>query len=598
LTFLRFGVLAASFAALFVTSPAPAASPAALLAQYAQWRGGAAFSKLTNMDETGDFTDGGLTGPDHATYAASGSTWQNLHAGPVAFALTTAGTGENTNLSGQVLPLAPVELAYASADAAFLFPITGRFTLAPDENFAGQSWSVLQQNGEGNAVYSYLISPKTGALYGVRVRRNGGTELTTFSDWRMVQGVRLPFHIHAAGDANVGALGQDVTDFTVKSVSLNTAPAPAPLPDRVVPQLARNSSGWVPFQFLEHEIYLPITLNGHKVLAILDSGASFSVVDSGSAAAYGVHGLGHFATAGQGGTAAVAYAPNVTLSVGSMRLPGVTAGIIDLGLPGLTINPPLVAILGAEAFVQTALEIDYTRHRLRFFKSAGFVPPPGSVTLPLGTVFGFFTLPVSVDGNAPIPVILDLGNDGTFQLFPAFWQHHALRSQRPASAGVGAGVGGLVTYRMVSLDNVKLGSLALTDVPTALEPTGIDAIDPTVVLGNMGEEVFSRFQIIIDFPNRRISFIPLAGSVSAPFAHDLVGPETNPAGKLLKVIFVMPGSPAAKAGFVAGDELTAIDGKPVQLASGEMLDNAKAGVRIALTLKTGVVRSLVPKRFY
>ena len=591
-------LLVAMSATVLAPRVACAVSATEILAAYQAWRG-PGFQHLTSIEASGTFTDGGLPGPARITEAATGATRQSLRFGPFSFELTTAHGGAYSNLSGQTLPLSPTELAFAKADASTLFPLGGSFVVAPEQTIAGQNWMILQRQGAGGAIYSYILSPTSGALYGVRTQRNGGTELITFSDWRMVDGVRMPFHMHAEGDAGLGLINDDTTDLKLKSVVLNDASEPDDLQDHTLPAFAHGgtSSGWVPFKLAANEIYLPVTMNGYQVQALLDSGAGCSVADSSSAPALGVHGLGAFHVGGQGGQASIAYAPGISFTVGIMRLPDVTAGVLDLGLPGVTVDPPLVLILGAEVFNQMAVDIDYERHRLRFVRSADLDMPSGATILPLGSSLGGFSVPVSVEGLPPIPVLLDTGNDGAFQLYPFYWSRRHLLEGRPSTEIRGGGVGGLLNTRVAIVKSLGIGNLTLKDVGTGFEPSGIDTINRTDLLGNMGEAILSRFHVIVDFPRRRIAFIPTATGLIVPFKHELVGLESTPSTTGLKVFFVMPGSPAEKAGLKAGDIIKAIDGHPIAHNPDVTMDGS-SGVPIVLTLSDGHEKRIVPARFY
>ena len=338
-------------------------------------------------------------------------------------------------------------------------------------------------------------------------------------------------------------------------------------------------------------------MNGHQVQALLDSGAGCSVVDSSAAPSLGVRGLGGFHVGGQGGEASIGYAPGVSLAVGTMRLPDVTVGVLDLGLPGLKVSPPLVLVLGAEAFDQLAVDIDYQRRRLRFVRSADLDMPSGATILPLGMSLAGFSVPVSVEGAPAIPVLLDTGNDGAFQLYPFYWSRRHLLEGRPSTEIRGGGVGGLLNTCVAIIKSLGIGNLALEDVGTGFEPTGIDTINRTDLLGNMGEVILSQFHVIVDFPKRRIAFIPTAAGLTRPFKHELVGLESTPTATGLKVFFVMPGSPAETAGFKAGDIIKAIDGHPIARDPGLTIDGSP-GVPLILTLSDGRERKILPRRFY
>ncbi len=531
---------------------------------------------------------------------ANGNVSESLRFGPFSTTLAVAGgSGAYTNLSGQRLPLAAVEVGFAQADAASLFaaPFMNptRITARPDEDYHGFLCGVLEIRGSGDATYDYLISPASGALLAIKTRRNGDTELETFGDWRMAGGVRLPFHVHAQGDAGLGMLQDDITDIKVASASINKPADIALPPDRALPVFgAATSSGWIPFHLVDNLIFLPIQINGHKVAAILDSGAQLTVLDSHAAAGLGARPIGAFITFGQGGAAAISYAPGVSVTAGQLRLPDITAGAIDLGLPGTQMSPPLVAILGGEVFTQSIVDIDYPNHRLRFLVPGEFAAPSKAVTLPLTTILGSFVMPVAAEGGTSIPVLLDTGNDGTFQLFPAYWQHLNLLNHRPVSAARGGGVGGLITYKIASLAALGIGAVKLHDVPTSFEPSGIATVDQTVMLGNIGDAILDRFHLIIDFPHRRIIFIPTAAT-QAPLPHNVIGIETMPDHDALKIIFVMQNSPAAHAGLAVGDSISKVNGV---CASTSNRQAAPAGKVLVITLSNGSEKTLTTARFY
>lgn len=271
--------------------------------------------------------------------------------------------------------------------------------------------------------------------------------MESYSDWRVVDGVRVPFHVHVSGSAGLGALQNDTTDFNVATVELNGEPpvqALAPLPNREAVSFAGEgvSSGWIPFQSIDHAIFLQMTLNCHPVRALLDSGASQTAIDINFPRVHGIAAVGAFMTGGQGRTISTAYAPGLAVEIGDLSLKGLVANLIDFDQPGTRMLPPLIAILGAEVLAEAAVDIDYAAHRLRFVHPRSTSKLDHSVTLPLGLFDGLFQFPVAVEGQPSISVLLDTGNDGTFQLFPAYWQLHDMLRNRPVKTGGNGGVGG------------------------------------------------------------------------------------------------------------------------------------------------------------
>ena len=468
------------------------------------------------LSEAGSFSDGGLTGLASRYATSQGEVSADSQFGPFKTAVSVQhGIGGYTDLAGQRLPLSSLEVLCARIDAGLLLAApTGpspAIVLRRPESFGGKSAAVVELNRGAAGLYDYLINAETGELLAVRTRRNGKVTVESYSDWRVVDGVRMPFHVHISGTAGLGALQNDTTDFNVATVELNGEPpvhALAPLPNREVVSFAGGgaSSGWIPFQSIDHAIFLQMTLNGQPVRALLDSGASQTAIDMKFARTHGIAAVGAFMTGGQGGTISTAYAPGLAVKIGDLRLNGLVANLIDFDQPGTRMSPPLIAILGAEVFAEAAVDIDYASHRLRFVRPSSASKPDHSVTLPLGLFEGSYEFPVAVEGQPPIPVLLDTGNEGTFQIFPAYWQPHNMLKSRPFKLSGNGGVGGPVSYRVAMIKEIELGRSHIPNVETVFEMPGNGVNNETGILGNFGDALLERFHVVVNFPRREISF--------------------------------------------------------------------------------------------
>lgn len=521
-TFLMFSLFGLSGATAIAKPIAPGTAMAApndrtakvVLSRYVAWRGGAAFTRLRSLRETGDFSDGGLHGMGYRYAASVGQVITRSQFGPFSTTLQVdASHGEYTDLAGQRLPLSVLEVGYARVDAMLLMPLAFdaavKLATKPAEMIGGRSWDVVVIDRGDGGRYDYLIAADTGELFGVRIYRNGSESMQTYTDWRMVDGVRLPFRVHDEGHAGLGALQSDTTDFTIVHASLNPpAAAPAPLPNRQVAHFAdgASSSGWIPFSLDGGAIFLDITIDGHPARALLDSGASQTAIDQTFAKDHGIAAIGRFLVSGQGGTVDTAYTPGVAIGAGAAKLDGVVANVIDLQQPGTRMSPPLIAILGAEVFAETAVDIDYANRRLRFIDPATVPRVADGVTLPLELFEGSFHFPISIEKRAPIPMLLDTGDNGALQLFPAYWQPRDMLKGRPSKESGNGGVGGMARYRLATLSSIGIGSIDLRDVPTAFQLPGNPASNETGILGNCGNAIYSRFHLLINFPSRWIMF--------------------------------------------------------------------------------------------
>ena len=81
--------------------------------------------------------------------------------------------------------------------------------------------------------------------------------------------------------------------------------------------------------------------------------------------------------------------------------------------------------------------------------------------------------------------------------------------------------------------------------------------------GYVGGELLERFKVRVDYAHRQLALTP-ARPLAAPFEFDMSGISLTSPGPSFaerRVRLVLAGSPAAAAGFEAGDTLVAIDGK-------------------------------------
>jgi membrane-associated protease RseP (regulator of RpoE activity) len=113
------------------------------------------------------------------------------------------------------------------------------------------------------------------------------------------------------------------------------------------------------------------------------------------------------------------------------------------------------------------------------------------------------------------------------------------------------------------------------------------------VSGNIGLQMLSRFNLIIDYAHDRLYAVPDRAALLAPFPKDRLGLYVARHDDYVAVLFVSPGSPAEKAGLKSGDTVTAIDRKPVQEWQPSEIANlsfAGSGTSVALTLAGGDIK--------
>lgn len=466
----------------------------------------------------------------------------------------------------------------------------------PDEHIDGRLLSVLRVTFGDPDFYDLLIDPETGALHGRRVRTDGSTQFTRLGDWRVVDGVRMPFLVESYRPN-----GKLNATLRVRAVQLNQQFADSlfarPESERTL-SFAPGTRSTSPIRynpFTGTRIYIPAKVNGRDVEVLLDSGADTTVLDKTFAESVGRQMVGSGVAIGSGGEQESGYAKDVSISIGNMMMNLPTVAVIDLSEVSNRIAIPLPVILGKDVFLQSIVDIDPSGPMIAFHDPATFVPPNGATLVPLEPLGSLRVVPVSVEGRPDAPMIFDLGNGGYMSLTPAYWQNHNLLEGRRSSTRSSGAIGGEQINRVATLKTIRFAGVTFHDVPAEFGSPNVET-DSDREAGNVGMPLLRRFRMMIDFPNSRMFVIPLAERIAEPFPRNRSGLRAVQDGNRLVVRHVSEGSPAAAAGWTEGDAIIAIDGHKIgpgfpssQLSLWAM---RPAGTTVTLTMADGTQRKL------
>jgi hypothetical protein len=579
-----------------------------LVDRYVAWRGGPAFEQLQTIHESGAVEASGLHGKVEIW---SSRTAQRIDIDLGVLKQTQVTTPQpeqswDTTASGQIetMPKAGVDAQRHGLALAFADAFRGRggtkATLLGVEQRDGASWSVVRLSFGNADTYDAFIDPATGALDGFRITEDRQTRFERLGDWRLVDGVRMPFE----DKVTTGAPGGD------QSTDAEAIEPNQPFPDALLARPTAvhkatfsegaSSTGWIPFEFFGGtRIFIPAKVNGHDIVVLLDSGAQTSVIDKGVAQSIGLKPNGEANLQGAGGDETAAIVDGVTVEVGDLKLSNLTVASIDLQSLAAGLGHSLPFVLGDELFRELAVDIDFANRRIAFRDPARITRPQGAAELPLVTVLGIRSIPVSVDGAPPVQLEFDLGNNSPLLVFPSYAKAHGLPEGR-TSQKFGGGAGGTHSQTIASLGKLELGGVAFTNVPTVFPPDTVSSANSDLISGNVGLPIFSRFHIVIDYAHDRVWMTP-EPHASAPFPKDRMGLLVLPKDGAFEVGFVSPGSPADEAGLKAGDRIRAINGKPPSAWPHDALirlGEKAAGTRVELTMADGKVRRLTLKAYF
>ena len=604
------GVVLSALAALFASAAQgqSAKDVNQLLRRYIEWRGGQSFERLQSLYERGDITLGQLHGSYREWDVADGRSRSEAHLGPLSLReATDAEGGWSTTASSQTEDLGKQDADSQRRWTLLLFAAAvhadDAWSLLGIEQREGRAWAVLRRSFGGADTYDLFIAPASGELLGARLTEDQHERFVRFDEWRVIDGVRVPM-IEETSTANPADHQLQRAHRVRLNVRVREALFSRP-PDHRIWSFAPGTrgTGWIDFDYYhENQIFIPARANGRAVDMMLDSGAGITVVDRHFAAAIGLATRGAIGTMGAVGLDSMQMGSDIRVSLGSLRLWPITAGVMDLSGVASMMERPLPMILGREAFDQLVIDIDFRRRRIAFEDPSFFTAPAGAVRLPLAHHSNLRTIPLSVEGAAPAPFDLDLGNDGPLIIYSAYRDQERLLKGRRLSERMIGGVGGMRAERVSTLHAVEMAGLQLRDVPVIFPDAGYNAVTSNQAAGNVGLAIFSRFEVITDYPHDALWLVPDEQSLTAPFRKERSGLATVVQGRELHIVQVAPGSPAETAGCRVGDDIVAVNGQPVAPGAdgggGWYWNEQPAGTVVTLRLADGSLRQLTLADYY
>ena len=342
----------------------------------------------------------------------------------------------------------------------------------------------------------------------------------------------------------------------------------------------------VPFElFRGTRIVVPARINGHSTTVMLDTGASMTTINRSYARSIGLPEGFKVEAKGAGGPIDARLVSGLTLDLGGYHADNASVGVMDLAPIERGIGMPIAAIFGRDFFNSTVVSIDWAGKRLKISSPAAFRPAAGATAVNLATKGPFNTIPVSIAGAAPIEALLDLGNGGALVLPMSYFADRPELSRLRSAAAMTGGVGGEHPARAVMVPQVALAGTTFAAVPTVLADFA-NHNEPTQ-MPNVGIGLLQQFRIDLDLGHGRAFLAPRADHPQ--FDRDRAGVRFDLVGDRLKTTFVSPDGPAAGAGLKQGDEVVAINGRPVIAAYYQSADWTRGapGKKIVLSRADG-----------
>ena len=362
--------------------------------------------------------------------------------------------------------------------------------------------------------------------------------------------------------------------------------------------LAETAPIVIPFEFINRHIFIKIKVNNSEPLSVIfDTGDKFAIIDLGRAKSLGLKLEGEISVGGAGaGLLKGAYVRESTFTVPGLE--GLTQPVtmaLPLDMLAPNFGHDVDGIIGSDFIKQFVVEVDYPGRLLRLHDKQKFsYSGPGDI-VPLKFNNGGHPIiqgEVILRGRDPIKgqFVIDLGSGGSLALHRPVVEELKLPApdQRTIRAMGAGGTGGAVTGRVGRIVGFKMGKFTI-DNPTAMFSTDTKgAFANASIQGNIGEQIMSKFKILLDYDRSRIILEPNA-KFKEPMERASSGLKILGEGKdyrTFRVKEVLEDSPATEAGLQKSDIIVAINDRPTaEMTLSQLLEQFELAAPHKLTVR-------------
>lgn len=570
-----------------------------ILAQVAAATGGASWKTVGEITAWGTLTSSGLHGVAELRDDVRGGRYLSRSSLPVMGTSAEVYDGHTVwsrDISGGVHPY---DSWYPRARAVTQAYLTRRGYLDPHDDakvaclgFANNGTVQVRVQPRGGIPAVLSIDTKTWLVDSVAIRTPITTDVTTYSDYRQVDGLVLPFAISSGSlfePENADRI--EVTRYAVAD-RITPADFAKPRAEENARMLDRAPSTMVPILLEGRQLLVWASINGRSPLPfILDSGGH-AILDTVAAQMLGLRGSGTGVSGGAGaGTVALQYTRVASVQIGNAEL---------LDQPFLIIpypysfyergrKVPLAGILGLEWFERYAVRVDYAGRALTLTPLASFTHGRRGAAVPIRFQEDMPLVRATADGRAG-SFGIDTGNAGMLILYGDFLRRSGLLAKYTAGYAVrGEGTGGSNTGRVQKLASFVIGGNDLRNLDADFTQMKTGSFSSWTEAGDAGLSILSRFTPTFDYANQTL----LLDSVPHPLA---VPPNRSGLGftknepNVIEVVSVRPNSAASALGIAAGERILAVNGKSARdLSSADFLDivTAPSGTAVQLRIAHG-----------
>lgn len=343
-------------------------------------------------------------------------------------------------------------------------------------------------------------------------------------------------------------------------------------------------------------ILFPVRVNGHNLVALLDTAAPATVLDTTLVSRLRLHETG----SGKGdGRDFSRSAEGLWFETGGRTVGPFRLAISDLAPFSAAARDQIDIIFGTD-MILGALEIDPARQRLRLRHSGAEWPDATSLMLSRTTNGHYHLARFRINKGAPFTAILDTGFAGGVSLNAAAAPDVFPKAAAETTVAVQTWTGVQVS-RMMFAPSLSLSGRTVHAVELVTEPANAERRHLQPADGIIGMQVLGQYHMLADLRRGRL-FLRPSGVNPAPGRRSTVGLQGLLREGAYEVVHVMANSPAEEGGWRNGDKICALDGVPASQLEDHPATRdwrfATAARVLSFRMCDGSTRRLVSAEFY
>jgi hypothetical protein len=333
------------------------------------------------------------------------------------------------------------------------------------------------------------------------------------------------------------------------------------------------------FKLVNNNIIVPVSINSSDTLwFMLDSGLRTTLITELTekdsiqlkyAQKVQLHGLGE----GEPLEALTSYLNTIRLGKMSSDKERLNILMTDIFNLSRKAGTQIHGILGFTAFRNTVVEIDYLYNKVTFYNPQNYKYPRwrSRASLPLEIINKkpYFNTWITLNNGNRIKVKLLIDTGSSLSLWLQENKNVGISVPKKTVENLlGQGLNGDINGKIGRIQSIEFGKYIVNQPIAAFPDT--TSINRELITdhrnGSIGGDLLRRFKVIIDYPNKRITFFKNK-HFKRPFTYNNSGIEIEapfPGVRYYIIAHIMKNSPGEEAGVMVGDQLRKINNIPVE----------------------------------